>query len=77
MKDLASKAGITQRTLRRIEAGAPEAGIGAYAAVLWALGLHDQLAEVAAPERDPEGLTLVAARTGQRVRPRHTLDDNF
>jgi transcriptional regulator with XRE-family HTH domain len=75
-EDLAAKAGITRTTLRRVEAGALGTGIGAYAAVLWALGLHGDLAAAAAPERDLEGQTLEAARRGKRVRPTG-LNDEF
>jgi len=75
--DLAAKAGINRITLRRVEAGALGTGIGAYAAVLWALGLHGDLAQVAAPERDLEGQTLEAARRGERVRLPAELSDEF
>ena len=75
-EDLAARAGITRMTLRRVEAGALGTGIGAYAAVLWALGLHDGLAGVASPDRDLEGQTLEAARRGERVRPAG-LNDEF
>ncbi len=76
-EDLALKAGINRLTLRRVEAGALGTGIGAYAAVLWALGLHGGLAEIAAPERDLEGRTLEAARRGERVRVPAELSDDF
>jgi transcriptional regulator with XRE-family HTH domain len=75
--DLAAKAGITRTTLRRVEAGALGTGIGAYIAVLWALGLHHDIAQVAGPERDIEGQTLEAARRGERVRPGGGLNDEF
>jgi transcriptional regulator with XRE-family HTH domain len=76
-EDLAAKAGITRTTLRRAEAGALGTGIGAYVAVLWALGLHHDIGEVASPNRDIEGQTLEAARRGQRVRPAGGLNDDF
>lgn len=76
-EDLARKAGITRTTLRRVEAGALGTGIGAYVAVLWALGLHGDLAAVATPERDLEGQTLEAARRGERVRLPTALSDDF
>lgn len=76
-EDLATRAGITRTTLRRVEAGALGTGIGAYAAVLWALGLHGEFADVAAPERDLEGQTLEAARRGERVRLPTGLSDEF
>jgi transcriptional regulator with XRE-family HTH domain len=76
-EDLAIKAGITRNTLRRIEAGALGTGIGAYAAVLWALDLHHDLAGVASPDQDIEGQTLEAARRGERVRVGQGLSDDF
>jgi hypothetical protein len=52
-------------------------GIGAYVAVLWAMGLHQDVADLASPERDLEGQTLAAARLGERVRPKTEFDDEF
>ncbi len=76
-EDLAEKAGVHSNTIRKIEMGAPGTAIGAYAGALWALGLLDQLADVALPDRDREGETLAAARLGERVRPATAIDDNF
>jgi transcriptional regulator with XRE-family HTH domain len=76
-QDLAMHAGITVPTLRRVEEGALGTGAGAYVAVLWALGLEDQIAQLADPTRDLEGQTLEAARRGQRVRPDRKLSNDF
>lgn len=75
--ELAERAGITRPTLIAVEQGKLGTGIGAYVAVLWALGLHDQVAELAAPERDPEGIALEAARLPERARRPTGLDDDF
>ena len=75
--DLAVKAGLTRQVVIRIEEGKLGVGIGAYVAALWALGLHQDLANVAGPERDVEGQTLAAARRGERVRPPTELSDDF
>jgi transcriptional regulator with XRE-family HTH domain len=75
--ELAEKAGITRPTLVAIEQGKLGTGIGAYVAVLWALGLHGDLAQVAAPEHDLEGRTLEAARLPDRVRRSTRLSDDF
>lgn len=75
--DLAARAGVAPKTLRRVEAGELGTGIGVYAAVLWALGMHGGLAAVASPETDIEGRTLEAARLGERVRPGGGLSDDF
>ncbi len=76
-EDLAAKAGLTRRVVIRIEEGRLGVGIGAYVAALWAMGLHQDLTQVASPERDLEGQTLAAARLGERVRPATELNDEF
>lgn len=76
-RDLAEKAGITRATLVAIEHGKLGTGIGAYVAVLWALGLHGDVARIASPERDAEGLTLESARRPSRARPATDMDDDF
>lgn len=75
--DLAAKADIPTRTLRRVEGGRLGTGVGVYAAVLWALGLLGDLTAVADPDSDLEGRTLEAARRGERVRPDTGLSDDF
>jgi transcriptional regulator with XRE-family HTH domain len=75
--DLVEKAGITRATLVAIEKGKLGTGIGAYTAVLWALGLHGDVGLLAAPERDLEGQALQNARLGSRARPAVDLDDDF
>ncbi len=75
--DLAAKAGITRATVIAVEHGRAGTGVGAYVAVLWALGLHDDVARLAAPDRDVEGATLEAARLGTRARAAKPLDDDF
>jgi transcriptional regulator with XRE-family HTH domain len=76
-QDLAEKAGITRATLIAIEQGKLGTGIGAYVAVLWALGLHHDVAVLAAPAHDLEGATLEAARLPRRARPPSLLSDEF
>ncbi|HYJ80061.1 MAG TPA: helix-turn-helix domain-containing protein [Longimicrobiaceae bacterium] len=76
-QELAEKAGITRPTLVAVEQGRLGTGIGAYVAVLWALGLHDEVARLALPERDLEGLTLEAARLPERARRSRGLSDEF
>jgi transcriptional regulator with XRE-family HTH domain len=76
-EDLAVKAGVTRRVIIRIEDGQLGVGVGAYVAALWAMGLHQDVADIASPARDVEGQTLAAARLGQRVRPPTEFDDAF
>jgi transcriptional regulator with XRE-family HTH domain len=75
--ELADKAGITRATLGAIEQGKLGTGIGAYVSVLWALGLHGDVALLASLERDPEGRTLEEARLPERARAPTGLDDDF
>ena len=75
--DLAARAGLDRQVIGRIEAGNLGVGIGAYVAALWAMGLHHDVGDLAAADRDREGQTLRAARRGARVRPPTDLDDEF
>jgi transcriptional regulator with XRE-family HTH domain len=75
--ELAAKAGITRPTLVAVEQGNLGTGIGAYVSVLWALGLHGDIALLASLERDPEGRTLEEARLPERARTPTGLDDDF
>ncbi|MEX0692272.1 MAG: helix-turn-helix domain-containing protein [Gemmatimonadales bacterium] len=65
---VAERARISAPTLTRVERGDAAVSLGIYATVLWALGLLDDLAEVAAPTRDVTGQALDSARLPQRVR---------
>jgi transcriptional regulator with XRE-family HTH domain len=76
-EDLARRAGISKVTMNRIEAGALGTGIGAYAAVLWAMGLHGGVARLAHPDDDVEGATLEAAKRPARVGMSRELSDDF
>jgi transcriptional regulator with XRE-family HTH domain len=53
---VAARAGISRSTVWAIEKGAPSVSMGAYAAVLLAVGLHEDLLRVGAD--DPLGRTL-------------------
>lgn len=76
-QDLAAKAGVSRQVIIRVEAGHLGVGIGAYVAALWAMGIHEDVGNLAGPERDLEGQTLAAARLGKRVRPATEGDDEF
>lgn len=68
---LAERAFISRATLYRAERGNPAVSIGTYATILWALGLGDRLADLAAPSRDRVGRALEEERLPQRIgRPR-------
>jgi hypothetical protein len=65
---LAERASISRMTLNRIEKGDPRASVGAYATVLFALGMADRLADVADPRHDSVGLDLEEERLPERIR---------
>lgn len=68
MAVVAERAFTSRSTLQRIEAGDTNVGIGIYAAVLQALGLLDELGEIADISRDSVGQALASADLPERVR---------
>jgi transcriptional regulator with XRE-family HTH domain len=66
MQMVAERAGISRVTLSKIEHGDPSVTVGAYASVLFVLGLEQQLQGLAAD--DPLGRKLQDLSSGQRVR---------
>ena len=65
---LAERASISRATLNRIEKGDPASSLGNYAAVLFALGMVERLAEIADARHDSIGLQLEEERLPQRIR---------
>jgi hypothetical protein len=65
---LAQRASLGRMTLYRIEKGDPRVSLGAYATVLFALGMADRLADVADPRHDSVGLELEEEHLPQRIR---------
>ena len=65
---VADRALISRTTLHRIEKGEPGVSMGNYATVLFVLGLHDPIADLADRGRDHVGLDLLEERLPQRVR---------
>src|SRR6185436_87686 len=65
---LAERASSSRMTLNRIEKGDPRVSIGAYATVLFALGMADRLADVADPRHDSLGLELEEEHLPKRIR---------
>lgn len=70
MAQLAERASISRMTLSQIEKGAPGVSLGNYAAVLFALGLIERLAELADVRGDSVGLALEDEHLPKRVRRR-------
>jgi len=70
LEDVAAKIGTSIRTVTDAEKGKPSTSIAVYAAILWTVGLLEQLDEVALPQRDAEGQQLAIAREPGRARSR-------
>ncbi len=65
---LAQRASISRMTLNKVEKGKTGVSAGAYATVLFALGMADRLADVADPRHDSVGLALEEEHLPQRIR---------
>jgi len=65
---IAERAGISYLTLRNVEKGSHTVSIGIYAKVLFALGLLDNLYEIANPDKDEVGKILESENLPKRVR---------
>jgi transcriptional regulator with XRE-family HTH domain len=76
LREAAAKAGIAYDTARAVERGNLMTGLGAYLALIWALGLEAEFARFLDPDRDEEGKQLDRARMPQRVRHRSSGADN-
>lgn len=72
--ELAQKAGVGEKTIRRLENGDAGVSIGNVLNVLWALGLLSSASALAAPDHDEHGKTLELVRLPKRIR--HPLPDN-
>ena len=77
IQDVADKIGTGPRAVADAEKGKPSTGIAVYVALLWTFGLLGQFAELAAPDRDEEGLALTRAGKRQRARQKDELDNDF
>ena len=78
LRELAAKAGISYDTARAAEAGNLQTGLGAYLAILWAMGLESEIDSFLDPDRDETGKQLEIARQPRRVAHRRTRhDDEF
>ena len=65
---LAQRASISRTTLRKVETGDPGVSIGNYAAVLFALGMIERLADLAEPKNDTVGQALEEEHLPERIR---------
>ena len=76
-EELAGRMGVSRFVIADVERGKPTTGIAVYLGALWALGLLDQMREVADPDRDEEGKALERARGPRRAGGRRALSDDF
>ena len=67
---LAERASVSRATLANIEKGGAGVSLGNYAKVLFALGLLDNLAQLADAGRDAVGLSLASEDLPRRIRIR-------
>jgi transcriptional regulator with XRE-family HTH domain len=65
---MAQRAGIGRMTLVRIERGDPTVSMGAYARVLFVLGLTGRLDELADARHDATGLAIEEEHLPKRIR---------
>jgi predicted transcriptional regulator len=75
--DLAERIGASRFTVADVEKGKPSTSAAAYLGALWALGLLDQITELADPDRDEEGKVLERARSPTGAPRRRSLDNDF
>jgi len=76
-EELGRRIGVSRFVVAHIEKGKPTTAVAAYMGALWALGLLDQMRQVADPDRDEEGKVLERARSPKTARVRETLSDEF
>ena len=66
--DMAARLFVSRDTLWRMERGDPTVALGTLATAIFVLGLHDRLANLAAPASDELALNLDERRLPQRIR---------
>lgn len=72
--ELAQKASVGEKTIRRLENGDAGVSVGNVLSVLWALGLLPSARELADPDHDEHGKTLDLVRLPKRIR--HPIPNN-
>src|ERR1044071_38572 len=65
--DMAARLFVSRDTLWRVERGGPSGAPGTVATATFVLGLHDRLANLAAPASDELALSLDERRLPQRI----------
>lgn len=68
--DMAARLFVSRDTLWRLERGDPSVSAGTLATAIFVLGLHDRLANLAAPSSDEVALSLDEQRVPQKIHRR-------
>ncbi|MFU8798204.1 MAG: helix-turn-helix domain-containing protein [Gammaproteobacteria bacterium] len=76
LEDLAERVGISRYLMSDIEKGKPTTAIAFYIGALWALGLTDDIRNIADPDRDIEGKALENIRAPKTAPKRKQVLDN-
>jgi len=66
--DMAARLFVSRDTLWRLERGEPGVSAGTLATAIFVLGLHDRLANLAAPSSDDLALSLEEQRLPKHIR---------
>ncbi len=76
LEGLSERIGISRYVMSDIEKGKSTAAIASYVGALWALGLTDDLTNIADPDRDTEGKALESIRAPKTAAKRKMVLDN-
>ncbi len=68
MEELSRRSGISRQTLAKVEQGSPNVAIGIYARILFLLGIHETVGNLADLSNDPISRDLDIANLPRRVR---------
>ena len=77
IQDVADRLGTSRFTVANVEKGKPGASAAAYFGVLWALGLLDDVRDLADPDGDEEGRILESALLPTQAPRRRPLHGDF
>ena len=77
LDEVAEKIGVSRQVVARAESGKSSIGIAVYAALLWTFGLLEELAGIADPSKDQEGLALIRTRDPSKAYRIEPLDNDF
>lgn len=76
LADVAERVGVSRYVMSDVEKGKPTVSIGTYVCALWALGLTEDLQNIANPDNDQEGKALESVRAPLTAAKRKKVLDN-